>query len=165
MLSQFPELANQNPKKLPTSKRNEYWTKMKEKKRFEREMMTLEEVRTIAKLPFVTIGGHTYSHPILPNCTREELKYELVDACGTLQEWIGTDIRVMAYPNGDFNDEVISVSKRAGFDLAFTTKEGKYIDVRYSDPMRLPRNCVPNSYGKYENIARALGVWQKFFKK
>lgn len=165
MLSQFPEVLNQNPKKLPTSKRNEYWTKMKEQKCFEREMMTMEEVRTIAKLPFVTIGGHTYSHPILPNCTREELEYELVDASKTLRDWIGNDIHTMAYPNGDFNDEVITICKKAGFELAFTTMEGEYVDIRHADFMRLPRNCVPNAYGKYESIARALGVWQKVFKK
>ena len=125
----------------------------------------MEEVQTVAKLPFVTIGGHTYTHPILTNCTDEELDYELVDAGKTLREWIGTDIRVMAYPNGDFNDEVFAVCKVAGFEMAFTTQEGKYIDIRHADPMRLPRNCVPNSYGKYESIARALGVWQKVFKK
>lgn len=163
--SLFPEAVKQNPKKLPTSKRNELLTKMKENKRFEREMMSLEEVQAIAKLPLVTMGGHTYSHPILPNCTHEELESELVDAAKTLRAWIGTDIHVMAYPNGDYNDEVISVSKKAGFDMAFTTKEGLYIDIRHADPMRLPRNCVPNAFGKWESRARALGVWQKVFKK
>lgn len=164
-LSRFPELANQNPKRLSTSKRNEYWTKMKEQKRFEREMMTINEVQSLAKLPFVTIGGHTYSHPILPNCTPEELVSELVDAGQTMRTWTGTHIHVMAYPNGDFNNEVIAVSKRAGFDMAFTTEEGRYIDIRHADPMRLPRNCVPNAFGKQESRARALGVWQKIFKK
>lgn len=164
LLAQFPEIAQKDPKQIPTSQRDEYLGKIKEHKRFDREIMTLNEIKTIAKQPYVTIGGHTYSHPILPNCTREELEFELVDSNKTLREWMENEIRVMAYPNGDFNDEVVFVCRKAGFEMAFTTIEGEYIDNRDADPMRLPRNCVPNAYGKYESIARALGVWPKVFE-
>lgn len=162
---QFPEAVQKDPKKLSTSKRNEYWKKMKENKQFDREMMTVYELQTIAKHPLITIGGHTYTHTILPNCTRDELQHELYTSKKELQELTGQDVFTMAYPNGDFNNDVINICKEAGFDMAFTTQESLYIDIRHADFMQIPRNCVPNAYGKYESIARAMGVWQKVFKK
>ncbi len=161
----FPEITRQDPKNLPTSQRNILWSQLKTAKQYEREMMTVEEIKNLAKHPFVTIGGHTYTHPILPNCSADELEFELVKADEKLREMTGSDIKAMAYPNGDYNDKVISVCQRAGFEVAFTTEEGRYIDIKQDNPMTLPRNCVPNAYGKWESIARALGLWQKVFKK
>lgn len=163
--AQFPEIAQQDPKILSTSQRNILWSQLKAAKQYEREIMTVEEVKTLAKHPLVTIGGHTYTHPILPNCTAEEMDFELVKAGEKLREILGTDTKVMAYPNGDYNNEVIAVCQQAGFEMAFTTEEGRYIDIKQDNPMRLPRNCVPNSYGKWESLARALGTWQKVFKR
>lgn len=161
----FPEVTQQAPKKLPTSQRNILWSQLKTAKQYEREMMTVEDVKKLAKHPLVTIGGHTYTHPILPNCTADELDFELVKAGERLREMTETDIKAIAYPNGNYNDEVIATCRKAGFKMAFTTEEGRYIDIQQANPMTLPRNCVPNAYGKWESIARALGLWQKVFKK
>jgi len=161
----FPEIGQQNPKKLSTTKRNALWSQLKTAKRFEREIMTIDDVKTLAKHPLITLGGHTFTHPILPNCTTEELEFELVTAYEKLHEITGIFTNVLAYPNGDYNDEVIAMSEKAGFNTAFTTEEGNYIDIEQSNPMLLPRNCVPNTYGKWESTARALGFWQKVFKR
>ena len=161
----FPEITQQNPKKLPTSQRNILWNQLKAAKQYEREIMTVEEIKNLAKHPFVTIGGHTYTHPILPNCSADELDFELVKAGEKLREMTGFDIKAMAYPNGNYNDKVIATCRKAGFNMAFTTEEGRYIDIKQDNPMTLPRNCVPNAYDKWESIARALGLWQKVLKK
>lgn len=160
----FPEIMQQNPKKLSTAKRNALWSQLKTAKQFEREIMTIDEIKTLAEHPLITLGGHTFTHPILPNCTTEELEFELVTANEKLNEITGISTNVLAYPNGDYNNEVIAMSEKAGFRMAFTTEEGRYIDIEQTNHMLLPRNCVPNAYGSWESKARALGIWQKVFK-
>ena len=162
---QFPELYQDDPKKLSTTQRNIMWNKLKSVKQFDREMMTVDEIKTLASNPLITIGGHTYTHPILPNCNIVEMEFELVAAREKLRDITKTEANVMAYPNGDFNETVVRTCKRAGYNMAFTTEGGRFINIEQSDLMLLPRNCVPNAYGKWESIARALGIWQKMFSK
>lgn len=166
LIDRFPEIVNTNPKLLPNSMRNELWQKLKPIKHFDREILTSDEVKLLAqKFSVITIGGHTYTHSILTNCNSKELNYEIIAAKEKLQEMIDKGVNVMAYPNGNYNDCVREVCRKAGYKIAFTTEEGIYIDIEQTDPLCIPRNCVPNSYGKWESIARALGVWQKIFRK
>lgn len=159
-----PELKGINPKQITTTYRNELLNKIKGEKTFKREIMTTEELKSIAQHPLVNIGGHTNTHPILTQCNDEELHEEIVDAKQHLESIVGKAISVMAYPNGDCNEKVMDVSQKASYQLAFTTQEGRFIDIMDCNAMTLPRNCVPNAFGKFESIARALGLWQRIFK-
>lgn len=166
LIDRFPEIVNTNPKLIPNAMRNELWRKLKPIKNFEREILTSDEVKLLSqKFSVITIGGHTYTHSILTNCNSKELDYEIIEAKEKLQEMIGKVVDVMAYPNGNYNDCVQKTCRKAGYKMAFTTEEGIYIDIEQTDPLCIPRNCVPNLYGKWESIARALGIWQKIFRK
>jgi len=71
----------------------------------------------------VEFGTHTASHPILTSLTDTELKNELVKSKCILQEKIGKEILVMAYPNGmigDYSENVIKMAKTSGYKLALT---------------------------------------------
>lgn len=160
----YAEVKGINPKQITTTSRNKMLNKIKGDKTFEREIMTTEELKILAQHPLVNIGGHTNTHPILTQCNDEELHDEIVDAKRQLETLVGCTINVMAYPNGDYSTPVMNIVSEAGYLLAFTTQEGKTIDIMDSDTLALPRNCVPNAFGKYESIARALGLWQHIFK-
>jgi len=46
----------------------------------------------------------------------------------TLEEWVGKNVSLFAYPNGnpkkDFTEAHVSMVKECGFDFAFSTKDG-----------------------------------------
>ncbi|WP_418892370.1 polysaccharide deacetylase family protein [Limibacterium fermenti] len=157
----FPELKLSNPKKLSTACRNEIWKTLRGKKKYTREIMTEENIQGLSKSKYITIGSHTVSHPILPNCEEKELRYELSESKQKLQEMLHSVVNSLAYPNGDYNDDVIEECKRAGYIMAFTTEQ-RLLDIEKDSLYKLPRYSVPNEFGKYESIARALGLWNKF---
>jgi len=159
----FPELKFSNPKKLSTMRRNEIWKVLRSEKKYEREIMTEKNIQELSKSKYITIGSHTVSHPILPNCNGGELRYELSESQQELQKITDSVVKSLTYPNGDYNDNVIEECKRVGYTMAFTT-EPRLLDIKKDSLYRLPRYCVPDNFGKYESIARALGIWSKFFK-
>lgn len=73
-----------------------------------------EELRLLAKEPGITVGNHTWSHEILPRCTREEQQSSLLRTQHYVQEVCGYTPRWIAYPNGDYNQEILRVAKTTG---------------------------------------------------
>lgn len=160
----FSHLNLSKPKLLKTTDRDIILIEMKHKVLFAREIMTLNNLLYISKYDNVTIGSHTVSHPILLNCNQKELLYELRVSKEILEANLKKEVISLAYPNGDYNSNIIVECKNAGYKLAFTTEQ-KILDTINDSPYALPRYCVPDKYGKYESIARGIGVWGIFFGK
>ena len=122
-----------------------------------REVMTVEEVAEIAKLPQVTIGSHSVNHAILPNCDDQLLCDEVTGSKQQLETWTGRPVRFFSYPNGDFDVRTSSVLAEAGYQLGFTTENRV---MRVSDPrFYLPRFSVMDDGSFTENLCHALGLW------
>lgn len=85
------------------------------------------EVCDLAKLPGVTIGSHTVSHPSLAAFDREEQQSEIVRGRTRLEELTGTSVTAFAYPFGgraDVSATTIEVARQSGVTLACTTRPG-----------------------------------------
>jgi peptidoglycan/xylan/chitin deacetylase (PgdA/CDA1 family) len=83
------------------------------------------------------LGGHTVSHPILPNCTDERLDTEIADSRAEIARETGVTPALFAYPNGSYDDRVASAVERAGYTHAFTIEKGVFSPV--TDRYRIPR--------------------------
>lgn len=74
------------------------------------------------------IGGHTLTHPNLPNATPEEAWVEIAQCKTLLEERLKTKVQHFAYPNGGavahYNAPVKALVKQAGFASATTSKSG-----------------------------------------
>ncbi len=66
----------------------------------------------------MTIGSHTLDHPNLTALSDEALKRELEDSKKIIEEKIGKKINYLAYPGGNFNEQVIELAKAAGYRAA-----------------------------------------------
>lgn len=126
-----------------------------------RTCISEEELRRIAKLDLITIGAHTVSHPILENCSYERQEKELSESKETLGKWLRRPIEYFAYPNGDYNQNTLMLLEKTGYKMAFTTKPGR-IDPATVDRFQIPRYSINDEGGKYENLAKASGAWQRF---
>lgn len=88
--------------------------------------MTWDQLKEMADSHTVTIANHTLSHPKLHNLpTRAEKEKEIVEANKALKYRLGIDNQWLAYPYGDYDDEVIDICKKAGIKMAVTTDAGR----------------------------------------
>jgi peptidoglycan/xylan/chitin deacetylase (PgdA/CDA1 family) len=129
-----------------------------------REAMTIEQVKRIAKSPYVTIGAHTHTHPILTECSDEEVEYEIQKSKNDLEEWLGIKVTTFAYPNGDFGKREVEALKKYDYQLAFTTQK-RYLTPAYiGKSFAMPRFGFLEGASLEENICRVVGLWNfKFF--
>ena len=51
--------------------------------------------------PLVTIGSHSKTHPLLSQCSNEDLNVEIVRSKKYLESLIKRPVRFFAYPSGD----------------------------------------------------------------
>ena len=83
------------------------------------EGMSCIQLAECARNPLITIGSHTVSHPLLTQCDRDQLEFELTESRRFLEEVTGQSVSLFAYPAGDYNRGVAEAVKAAGYLAAF----------------------------------------------
>lgn len=129
---------------------------------FKREAMTIEDVKQISNCDFITIGSHTVNHVITPNCTDEELNYELGESKRKLEEWTQKEVNFFCYPNGDLSGKEEAILINNGYRMA-AAAENEFITVDAAH-YKIPRFSIGEGYF-YEELCHMFGVWQKVVKK
>ena len=105
--------------------------------------MTWQQLKEMADSHTVTISNHTLSHPKLHNlATAKEKENEIVGANQALKYHLGIDNAWLAYPYGDYDDEIIKICKKAGIKMAVTTDSGRVHAGSY--PYDLKRVYIGN---------------------
>lgn len=103
-------------------------------------MMTSAQVKKLADAG-MDIGGHTVSHPILANLSRDESRCEIEQGKKALEGLIGKNLSFFAYPNGkpgqDYTDFHCGVLSDIGFKAGVSTRWG--VSTAESDIWQLPR--------------------------
>lgn len=89
---------------------------------------------------------------------------ELRESKKCLEEWMGYSIDVFSYPNGNVGSREIEALKANGYNYAFTTSPTNF-DINNINAYLLPRMAMNTTGGKYENLSKIMGVWQKVFVK
>jgi peptidoglycan/xylan/chitin deacetylase (PgdA/CDA1 family) len=99
------------------------------------ELMDWRELRE-AGASNVRIGAHTVNHPLLTRLTDREIQQELRQSRQEIEQHMGRDAPLFAYPYGNTDLRVCRMA-RQHFDIACTTELAA---VRQeSDALRLPR--------------------------
>ena len=71
---------------------------------------------------------HSWSHTGLHTHTGKDLEHELIDSKIELSKRFGLDFSSICFPQGRYNDEVIDVCNKAGYNLMFTSINGSYYE-------------------------------------
>ena len=82
------------------------------------------------------LGGHTITHPYLPNTSIEEKKHEMIECKNILETTFNTKVSSFAYPFGIYNSEDVEILENSSFESAVTTNEGV---VNTNTPFELKR--------------------------
>ncbi|MBX0332363.1 polysaccharide deacetylase family protein [Pontibacter sp. HSC-14F20] len=157
--------AKSSLKLIMNDKRVALINEIKRQAKVERQAMTVEQIQKISKSKYVTIGGHTHTHPILVNCRREQLYNELDVSKQKLEAWTGKEIKHFAYPNGDFSEREMRALNELGYKLAFSSEPRQIGIAELSNPYCLPRFGLLEGASLAENICRMTGVWKPLMLK
>ena len=104
------------------------------------------------------LGSHTYSHNPLAKIDEKYLVWEL----DTSRFWLkkkfdGYIVRTLAYPNGSYNEKVISEAQRYGFYRALTGRVGINTQATYKNaPMEMYRVTVADDGNGLEGFKKRL---------
>lgn len=88
--------------------------------------LTWEQIKEMQK-SHIEFGSHTCSHPILSKMKYDQLKKEIILSRKEISLKIGSEVSSFCYPVGtpeDINDDVIQITKEAGYSCAVTTIPG-----------------------------------------
>ena len=105
--------------------------------------LAVDELRRLDRLPGVTIGSHTVSHPALTSLATSDREAEIAGSKATLEELLGHGVDLFSYPYGrgsDLDAETVRVTAAAGYRAACTTVQAGVSDR--SRPHALPRLTV-----------------------
>jgi peptidoglycan-N-acetylglucosamine deacetylase len=102
------------------------------------------------------IGAHGISHPNLTECETEQLTIEVEGSKKRLEDALGKEVSMFAYPNGRYNNRVIASVQKVGF-IGGRTTAMLARGVNF-DPYQMPTSVqvFPHSRLQYfRNMARA----------
>ncbi|WP_422661218.1 polysaccharide deacetylase family protein [Paenibacillus sp. EC2-1] len=86
--------------------------------------LTWSQTNEMERSGLIEFGVHTRHHVDLTKSNPLQLEDEISGAKQRLEKKLGHPLISFAYPSGKFNQNVIQVVKRAGFEFAVTTEPG-----------------------------------------
>lgn len=89
-----------------------------------RSMLTWEEVIEMNNNG-IDFGSHGCSHRIMPALTDAEIERELIESKRIIEEKLGREINLFAYPNGDYSNHIRDLVLNSGYICALATKDKK----------------------------------------
>jgi peptidoglycan/xylan/chitin deacetylase (PgdA/CDA1 family) len=105
------------------------------------------------------IGAHSVSHKLLWGLSAEELAREVSPCKPTLEDILGTEVRMFCYPCGRYDSNVIRTLKEAGYWGARTVR---MLATRLEfNPFEMPTTVqiIPQPKSSYlKNVARARKI-------
>jgi poly-beta-1,6-N-acetyl-D-glucosamine N-deacetylase len=152
--------SKQALKKMPEEKRLGILHEIKKKVYPGRDAMTVNQIKSISASPYITIGAHTQTHPILINCQEKQVYDELIGSRRKLESWTGKEVVYFAYPNGDYSCREVKILESLKYRLAFSSQPNYLTPELLKDNFTLPRFGFLEGASFAENICRITGVWQ-----
>ena len=86
-----------------------------------------EEIKDLFKGHEVSV--HSANHPNLPDISKVDVIYEIVEDRKELERLVGYPVRGMAYPFGNTNDAVIEAIKGTGIEYARTVGDSYNFEI------------------------------------
>jgi len=88
------------------------------------EKLSDDNIKEMLDSGVFELGGHTITHPYLPNTPIEDKKYEMIECKNILETTFDTKVSSFAYPFGIYNTEDVEIIENSSFESAVTTDEG-----------------------------------------
>jgi peptidoglycan/xylan/chitin deacetylase (PgdA/CDA1 family) len=123
--------------------------------------LSAEELQSLAQGGMTDVGAHTVSHAMLPACSIENQRHEILESKISLERLLARPVTSFAYPYGEYTGETATLVREAGFACACSTvPESFQRDIlRNSRYLTLPRIAAEDCNGK--QFVNYLDRWFK----
>ena len=118
-----------------------------------------DQVADMVSTELVSVGSHSVSHPILSNCSAEEVQHELEASKRSIEQHVGRPCEVFCYPNGgpaDLNHTTRRLLQETGYTSALSTMTGG--NDPSTDVYELKRHMIDNRANWPDFVARTSGL-------
>jgi peptidoglycan/xylan/chitin deacetylase (PgdA/CDA1 family) len=85
--------------------------------------MKNEQIREMSAAG-IEFGSHTVTHINLSQCSREQVRKELVESKQLIEQLTGKKIISIAYPYGAVNETIKSLAAQSGYKFGIATNSG-----------------------------------------
>ena len=116
------------------------WSGASRKARPSYRALSTDELTTLARTSLIDFGGHTVTHPHLPEQELAIQREEILSGKNSLEQLTGRAVHSFSYPYGFYSDPTIELVREAGYSSACTCSERP--TRCESDPFQLPRVMV-----------------------
>jgi peptidoglycan/xylan/chitin deacetylase (PgdA/CDA1 family) len=84
----------------------------------------------------IAFGSHCLSHRILTGLSKDIMSAEIGESKAKIEAMLDTPVKSIAYPNGNYNDDVLEATQKRGYSLGFSTVSGHVSQTtnRYAIP-------------------------------
>lgn len=86
--------------------------------------MTEQQIKNILESGLIEIGAHSMNHYDLTSENQELLQAQIQGSKNYLEQKFGIKVLSFAYPYGHFNDQTVSIVKKAGYTSAVSDIQG-----------------------------------------
>lgn len=104
----------------------------------------------------ISFGAHSVTHPILTNMPLKQAQAEIIQSKRAIEERLSREVTAFAYPNGDFNAEIVELVIKSGFVCAVSVLPGKLVSPKDS-PYKLSRLGTSEDFNKFK--VALCGLW------
>jgi peptidoglycan/xylan/chitin deacetylase (PgdA/CDA1 family) len=81
------------------------------------QVMSCDELRSLPEL--IEFGSHSLSHPHLTRIDVARLREEVTTSRHKLAELIGSEVTMLAFPYGEYDERVVGTCRQAGYTRVF----------------------------------------------
>ena len=126
-----------------------------------REFLTKEDIQDLHKEGWA-IGSHSATHSDFWHLSNQQLYTEIILSRKDLEKDLGFAIKYFAYPRGRYNQDVLRMVERSGYQLAFSMDDGR-ID-QSTKTFAIPRIGVDRThvFSEFQRLASPANI---FFRK
>jgi len=100
--------------------KNLSWDKNTTQKYSDKLIISAEQLKNLNS-NLITIGSHSVTHSNLTLLSEENIKKELVESKNRLEIILNKEITLLAFPYGEYNKNVLDISKKTGYKRVFST--------------------------------------------
>ncbi|MFH1045784.1 MAG: polysaccharide deacetylase family protein [Candidatus Omnitrophota bacterium] len=110
------------------------------------------------------IGAHSFSHQPLAALTEEQLQRETKTAKDTIEQALGSEVKLFSYPHGSVNPTIKETVKSAGYAAACASMAGR--NSYQDDIFELKRTEIEAADSLFEFKKKLSGSydWVSYFK-
>jgi peptidoglycan/xylan/chitin deacetylase (PgdA/CDA1 family) len=119
-----------------------------------------DEIEDMLKHNLVSIGSHSVTHPNLTKCTKEQLRYEIIESRKNIERRVGTKCTFFCYPFGKYNNRVKKFVENAGYSCGVAIK-GSFENQTKTDRFELSRIGVGRTMNMQDFIFKLCDIRNK----